>query len=285
EENCPNIEETFWRETNHDDIGSSERLLDVDVRWSREDLPVIIIEVSSLAQHSEDVGLPTQNTRGRIQKHNVHSRRERKLIPLNRLNQLVGPTDEVVTDLSSFLGTLARTATLCPFDIFERNMDTKKDLWDYTMEKYIIPEAVKAEMEEIETQMDTNDQSVDAFSAVIGPEHPGCLRLYGVGVTKTTLKRKAGNSEQSSNDTNDVVQQMKERIQKMEKQMEEQKKTVRQEVITNVISQLQHAGIIDRNILAALSIPSPRETCTSAQAADQGDETEKGDESSIEDMT
>ncbi|WMV46743.1 hypothetical protein MTR67_040128 [Solanum verrucosum] len=127
-----------------------------------------------------------------------------------------------------------------------------------------------AEIEEIETQMDTNDQSVDAFSAVIGLEHPGSLRLYGVGVTKTPLKRKAGNSEQSLNDTNDVVQQMQERIQKMEKHMEEQKKTVRQEVITDVISQLQHAGLIDRNILAALSIPSPRETCTSAQAADQG---------------
>ncbi|WMV29399.1 hypothetical protein MTR67_022784, partial [Solanum verrucosum] len=127
-----------------------------------------------------------------------------------------------------------------------------------------------AEMEEIETQMDTNDQSVDAFSAVIGPEHPGCLRLYGVGVTKTTLKRKAGNSEQPLNVTNDVVQQMQERIQKMEKQMEEQKKTVRQEVFTDVISQLQHAGLIDRNILATLSIPSPRETCNFAQAADQG---------------
>ncbi|WMV25179.1 hypothetical protein MTR67_018564, partial [Solanum verrucosum] len=83
-----------------------------------------------------------------------------------------------------------------------------------------------AEMEEIETQMDTNDQPVDAFSAVIGAEHPGRLRLYGVGVTKTTLKTKAGNSEQSLNDTNDVVQQMQERIQKLEKLMEEQKKAM-----------------------------------------------------------
>ncbi|KAH0688841.1 hypothetical protein KY285_015992 [Solanum tuberosum] len=58
EENCPNIEETFWRETN-DDIGSSERVLDVDVRWSREDLPVDIIDLSSLAQLSEDVTMET----------------------------------------------------------------------------------------------------------------------------------------------------------------------------------------------------------------------------------
>ncbi|KAH0725286.1 hypothetical protein KY284_001151 [Solanum tuberosum] len=58
EENCPNIEETFWRETN-DDIGSSKRVLDVDVRWSREDLPVDIIDLPSLAQHLEDVTMET----------------------------------------------------------------------------------------------------------------------------------------------------------------------------------------------------------------------------------
>ncbi|KAG5590926.1 hypothetical protein H5410_041440 [Solanum commersonii] len=58
EENCPNIEETFWRETN-DDIGSSERVLDVDVRWSSEDLPVDIIDLLALAQHSEDVTMET----------------------------------------------------------------------------------------------------------------------------------------------------------------------------------------------------------------------------------
>ncbi|KAG5592156.1 hypothetical protein H5410_042670 [Solanum commersonii] len=56
--NCPNIEETFWRETN-DDIGSSEIVLDVDVRWSREDLPVDIIDLPAPAQHSEDVTMET----------------------------------------------------------------------------------------------------------------------------------------------------------------------------------------------------------------------------------
>ncbi|KAK6778125.1 hypothetical protein RDI58_024843 [Solanum bulbocastanum] len=59
EENCLYIEETFWRETNHDGIGTSKRLIDVDVRWSREDLPDVIIKVSSLAQHFEDVTMET----------------------------------------------------------------------------------------------------------------------------------------------------------------------------------------------------------------------------------
>ncbi|KAG5610093.1 hypothetical protein H5410_021374 [Solanum commersonii] len=268
EENCPNIEETFWRETN-DDIGSSERVLDVDVRWSREDLPVDIIDLPALAQYSEDItmetseeendfddtdwywmeiwivmsqqesskrnkrekkirhakpgslsflankkrrllttneivqaiesekgqllklieqqpvaqqseangqsveeqllkqqpiedqvqmnsvtpptgeqpkeqGVSSKNKRGQTQMHNVHARKERKMILLNRLNQPVGPTEDVVTELSIFPGTLARNVALCPFDIFDwRSMDTKKDLWDYTKEKYIIPEAAK----------------------------------------------------------------------------------------------------------------------------------------------
>ena len=65
--------------------------------------------------------------------HDVHARKERKLIILNSQNQPVGPTDDVIVELSSFLGTLARNVTLCPFDILDwRSMDTKKDLWNYT---------------------------------------------------------------------------------------------------------------------------------------------------------
>lgn len=51
--------------------------------------------------------------------------------------------------------------------------------------------------------------------------------------------------------------------------MEEQKRTMRQEVIADVIAQLQHAGLIDPNILVALSVPSQREVA-SAQATEQG---------------
>nr|XP_016457723.1 PREDICTED: uncharacterized protein LOC107781523 isoform X1 [Nicotiana tabacum] len=49
EENCPNIGETFWREPN-DDIGSSNILLDVDARWSREDIPADIIDMPTQSQ-------------------------------------------------------------------------------------------------------------------------------------------------------------------------------------------------------------------------------------------
>ncbi|XP_075101708.1 uncharacterized protein LOC142177141 [Nicotiana tabacum] len=58
EENCPNIGEIFWRKPNND-IGSSSRLLDVDIRWSRDDVPVDIIDTPSNAQNSHDTMVET----------------------------------------------------------------------------------------------------------------------------------------------------------------------------------------------------------------------------------
>ncbi|TMX03189.1 hypothetical protein EJD97_017795, partial [Solanum chilense] len=52
----PNIEDTFWREPN-EVSGSSERLLDIDVRWSREDLPADISDAPSIALNSLDVAM------------------------------------------------------------------------------------------------------------------------------------------------------------------------------------------------------------------------------------
>ena len=50
-------------------------------------------------------------------------------------------------------------------------------------------------MEKIKKQISINGEYVDAFSSVMGLEHPGRLRLYGAGVTKTTMKKKVGNWE------------------------------------------------------------------------------------------
>ncbi|KAL3328003.1 hypothetical protein AABB24_035588 [Solanum stoloniferum] len=47
-------------------------------------------------------------------------------------------------------------------------------------------------MEKLQNQQsEDDDQSFDAFTTVMGHEHPGSLRLYGRGVNKSTLKRKA----------------------------------------------------------------------------------------------
>ena len=40
------------------DIGLSQRVLD-HVRWSREDLPIIISDMLALAQHSKDLTMET----------------------------------------------------------------------------------------------------------------------------------------------------------------------------------------------------------------------------------
>ncbi|KAF3661717.1 putative dolichyl-diphosphooligosaccharide--protein glycosyltransferase subunit 4B-like [Capsicum annuum] len=251
-------------------------------------------------------------------------------------NQPVGPKDEAVSELSSFLGTLARKATLCPLDIFDRrHMDTKQELWDYTKAKYDIPDAAKhwilerireswrknksdlkrdhydpwendeiqlkkrpksvpecqfkellvywksekfqAQIKEIETQLGSNEQSVDAFSAVMRAEHLGHVRLLGGGVKKTSLKRLNDRSGPTLNATNDVVPQMQERMRKIEDQIEEQKRTIRQEVVADVITQLQYAGIIDPKILAALSIPSPMGSTSTLAATERNNQNRKGD--------
>ncbi|XP_049390290.1 uncharacterized protein LOC125854758 [Solanum stenotomum] len=337
--------------------------------------------------------------RGQTKMLAVHGRHDRKLIVLNKAGQPVGPSNDVVIELSSFLGTLARNATLCPLDIENwKLLDTKQDLWDYTKEKYDIPEigntwtlktiqeawrrrkfdlkthhfdayandqirmekkpddvptsqfkellkywnsekfqkmskansenrkklknphtvgkksfallrndlekeretndtpspkeffvvtrkrkpnrsykdtdedtASKiAEMENIEMQQNEDgNETIDAFASVMGSEHPGRLRLYGRGVTKTTLKGKVGNFEASSNATNDLVKKMEDRMLRMEEKIEEQKEqfdqqktTMRQEIVEDVITKLQRSGLpIDVNVLATLlDVSSTRET-------------------------
>ncbi|KAG5607973.1 hypothetical protein H5410_029465, partial [Solanum commersonii] len=194
--------------------------------------------------------------RGQTKMLAVHGRHDRKLIVLNKAGQPVGPSNDVVIQLSSFLGTLGRNATLCPLDIENwKFLDIKQDLWDYTkfdlkthhfdayandqirmkkkpddvptsqfkeLLKYCNSEKFQAEMENIEMQQNEDgNETIDAFASVMGSEHPGRLRLYGIGVTKTTLKGKVGNFEASSNATNDLVKKMEDRMLRMEEKIEE----------------------------------------------------------------
>lgn len=75
-------------------------------------------------------------------------------------------------------------------------------------------------MEEIEMQQtDDGNESVNAFASVMWPEHPGRLRLYGQGVTQTSLKEKMVYFEHSQTSTNDF-QKMEEWMQKIEEKFE-----------------------------------------------------------------
>nr|XP_009772450.1 PREDICTED: uncharacterized protein LOC104222830 [Nicotiana sylvestris] len=85
-----------------------------------------------------------KQNRGKTKMKSVHRRHERKLILLNNFNQPVGHSEGIVIELGSFLGTLGRNATLCPLDILDwRKIDTKEDIWEYTKDKYDIPETGK----------------------------------------------------------------------------------------------------------------------------------------------
>ncbi|XP_060197247.1 uncharacterized protein LOC132626403 [Lycium barbarum] len=57
--------------------------------------------------------------RGGTQMQSVHGRSERKLIVLNELHQPIGPTEAIVKELGSFLGTLARNGTFCPLNVLK----------------------------------------------------------------------------------------------------------------------------------------------------------------------
>ncbi|XP_047264577.1 keratin, type I cytoskeletal 9-like [Capsicum annuum] len=94
----------------------------------------------------------------------------------------------------------------------------------------------------------------------MGPEHLGCVRLYGIGVTRTSLKRINSSSDPTFKTTNDVVQQMQERMQKIENQIEEQKRTIRQKGNADVISQIQTIGLLDPKMLATFSIPLSKDS-------------------------
>uniref|UniRef100_M1DQP2 Uncharacterized protein n=1 Tax=Solanum tuberosum TaxID=4113 RepID=M1DQP2_SOLTU len=62
----------------------------------------------------------------------VHGRSKHKLILPNELNQPIGPTKEVVSELGSFLGTSARNGTVCPLNVFNWKMlKTHDDMWNY----------------------------------------------------------------------------------------------------------------------------------------------------------
>ncbi|KAM3381868.1 hypothetical protein P3S68_007441 [Capsicum galapagoense] len=58
EKNCPNIGETFWRKPN-DDIGPSTRLDGGDFIWVREDGAIVVVDIPSTKEHSEDIVLET----------------------------------------------------------------------------------------------------------------------------------------------------------------------------------------------------------------------------------
>ncbi|XP_059292419.1 uncharacterized protein LOC132045858 [Lycium ferocissimum] len=131
-------------------------------------------------------------------------------------------------------------------------------------------------MERIETQESEDDsQPIDAHASVMGPDHPGRVRLYGHKVTKTLLKQKAGDSGSSSNITDEVqakMEQMEERMQQcMHEKSNAQMDTMLQGITMRVIAQLQRLNPdlrLDPSMLR-FSVRSSGEASSSPQAVMQ----------------
>jgi len=81
-----------------------------------------------------------KKTRGQTQCLAIHGRytRERPEVILDIDGEPIAPTDKIVTDLSYFLGTIARNSSFCPliytnFKVLLNDKDNKACIWAYVM--------------------------------------------------------------------------------------------------------------------------------------------------------
>ncbi|KAM3290933.1 hypothetical protein P3S67_019222 [Capsicum chacoense] len=127
------------------------------------------------------------------------------------------------------------------------------------------------EMERVETQQSEDaSQSVDAFTTVMVPDHPGRVRLYGRGVTK--------------------MDELEERIQQ---RIHAQRDSIERDVTMNIIEQLQHQNpglTLDPNMLR-FNAHSSREEAAIQQinrlfigSNNEDVQNERGDEESDEEI-
>ncbi|KAH0712015.1 hypothetical protein KY289_007974 [Solanum tuberosum] len=189
---------------------------------------------------NDDEGNSTnKRKRGGTQMQSVHEQSERKLIVLNELYQPIGPTEAVIKELGSFLGTLARNGTFCPLNNMSKtNKENRKKLrYPHTVGKTSFAIIREAEMETIDTQ--DGSQSIDAYAAVMAPDHPGRVRL---------IQRK--------------IEELEERIQqRMQEKFNAQKDNMERDVTMNIIAQLQRLNpgqALDPSMLR-FSVHSPGE--------------------------
>lgn len=87
----------------------------------------------------------TKKTRGPTVLAEVHKRKfeDRPPIVLNEYGQPIGPTKGACRELSRFLGTVAKDSILAPLNYCDWSKfpsRLKAKIWDYALEKYMIPE-------------------------------------------------------------------------------------------------------------------------------------------------
>ncbi|KAM3344153.1 hypothetical protein P3S68_026245 [Capsicum galapagoense] len=121
-------------------------------------------------------------------------------------------------------------------------------------------------MEKIQSkESEDGTELVDAFAFVMGPEHPGCVRLLGRGITKTSLKDKVKNPTSSMDELlEQKMEEIEERVkQRMLDKFKEQNGAIQQQIAINIITRLQHLNPnlqLDSDLLAFCA-----HSCTSGE--------------------
>ncbi|CAI8592939.1 unnamed protein product [Vicia faba] len=101
-------------------------------------------EEDAITNREEEKETSQRKTRGKTLCKKIHARtlEERVEVTFNEDFQPIGPSEKVVSDLSLFLGTLARNSTFCPLRYTNWSGmpdDNKNRFWRYTNRKFILP--------------------------------------------------------------------------------------------------------------------------------------------------
>ncbi|CAI8584253.1 unnamed protein product [Vicia faba] len=101
-------------------------------------------EEDAITNREEEKETSQRKTRGKTLCKKIHARtlEERVEVTFNEDFQPIGPSEKVVSDLSLFLGTLARNSTFCPLRYTNWSGmpdDNKNCFWRYTNRKFILP--------------------------------------------------------------------------------------------------------------------------------------------------
>ncbi|XP_056697324.1 uncharacterized protein [Spinacia oleracea] len=129
-----NTETSPIRDENDDDV----QLNNIDAGYGLG----FDLELETTAENEKEA--PKKKHRGPTKLTQVHARtrEERQYIILNSFGQPVGPTKEIVEEFKFFLRTLGKDSELAPLNYVNfRDLPTHDKIWDYVLEKYIVPEA------------------------------------------------------------------------------------------------------------------------------------------------
>ncbi|XP_016513233.1 uncharacterized protein LOC107830245 [Nicotiana tabacum] len=95
----------------------------------------------------------------------------------------------------------------------------------------LIREEKKKEISNTSDTISNGDHSIDVFASVMGPKHPGRMRLYGRGVTKIVLKGQKGNLGSSDERMQQKMEEIEERMQqRIHEKLNEQKDAMEENI-------------------------------------------------------